>query len=280
MAYQSAIRSVNWHLISACNYSCRFCFAKNLGEKPVSHPEGLEILKKLSESGIEKINFAGGEPLLHKKLFDYCQEAHDLGMTVSITTNGSLLNDKLIHEHRQYIDWIGLSVDSAVEATEVELGRGKGGHVAHCIGISDAIQDAGIRLKINTTVTAFNWMEDMSDFITRIDPDRWKVFQMLHIKGENDDAVPELSVTPEEFQSFKSRHIELVLKNSQNPVFESDDMMESSYFMLTPGGQVKIDTGRIITKFPLNSVLQNGISNFVLEEQYLGRGGVYGWTRA
>lgn len=241
------------------------------------YSEGVEILKRLAESGMEKINFAGGEPLLHKRLFDYCKEASDLGMTVSITTNGSLLTEKLINKHCSYIDWIGLSVDSAIEAIEAELGRGKGGHVAHSIDISDTIHNAGIQLKINTTVTSLNWMEDMGDFIRRTEPYRWKVFQMLHIKGENDDAVPDLSVTPEEFQSFKECHNSLILKNGQNPVFESDDMMESSYFMLTPGGQVKIDTGRVITKFPLESVLQTGISKFVLEEQYLERGGVYAW---
>lgn len=277
MAKKSVIRSVNWHLISACNYSCRFCFAKNLGEKPVSYSEGLEILRCLAESGMEKINFAGGEPLLHKRLFDYCQEAHDLGMVVSITTNGSLLSEKMIHENRNYIDWIGLSVDSGNEETEVQLGRGKGGHVQHCIGISDVLRNMGIRLKINTTITALNWKEDMREFIRRTDPDRWKIFQMLHIRGENDDAASDLLVSSEEFQTFQDRHSDLVLKNGQNPVFESANMMEGSYFMLTPGGQVKTDTGRIIIKYPLDLVLQNGISKYIFENQYLDRGGVYAW---
>lgn len=277
MSKTAAIRSVNWHLISACNYSCKFCFARNLGEKPVPYSEGLNILKRLHETGMEKINFAGGEPLLHPHIFDYCHEAHDLGMVVSVTTNGSKLTEKNVHENRRHIDWIGLSVDSACEDTEILLGRGRGGHVGHCTEISDAVREAGIRLKINTTVTALSWMEEMGDFIRRVDPDRWKVFQMLHIKGENDDAVPWLSITDSQFDYFNNNHKKVILKNSTGPVFESADMMESSYFMLTPGGQVKTDTGRIITKFPLEAVLHRGVSNYVFEDQYFGRGGVYAW---
>lgn len=277
MPAQPTIRSVNWHLTPACNYSCRFCFARNLGERPVSFSDGSRILSRLADAGMEKINFAGGEPLLHPRLFDYCQVAHDLGMTVSITTNGSRLTPELILAHRNCIDWIALSVDSASEETEARLGRGDGHHVSHCVLLSDAIRDAGIRLKINTTVTALSWDEDMTAFIRRTDPDRWKVLQMLHIRGENDGAVAELSVTRTEFQAFADRHAGVVLRGGVQPVFESAAMIESSYFMITPGGRVKTDTGRVIRKFSLDDVLGAGVSRYVDEMQYLGRGGVYAW---
>lgn len=277
MPAQSVIRSVNWHLISACNYSCRFCFARNLGEVPVSFPEGLAILSRLADAGMEKINFAGGEPLLHPKIFDYCHAARDLGMTVSITTNGSRLTPTKIKTHRDCIDWIALSVDSASEETEACLGRGNGNHVRHCIHLSDAIREAGIRLKINTTVTALSWHEDMTTFIRRSDPDRWKVLQMLHIKGENDEAAADLSVTDAQFSAFADRHAAVVLRDGVRPVFESSVMIEGSYFMITPGGHVKTDTGRAIRKFSLDDVLRTGVSGYVNETRYLERGGVYAW---
>lgn len=277
MVSTTMIRSVNWHLISACNYTCRFCFAQNLGEKPVSFNEGVDILNRLAEAGMEKINFAGGEPLIHPRLFDYCKVAHDLGMTISITTNGSLLTQSMIETHNNYIDWIALSVDSADDAIEKELGRGKGQHVEHSIRVADLIHSAGIRLKINTTVTALNWDENMTEFINRTSPDRWKVLQMMHIVGENDDAVASLSVSADQFASFVECHNGLTLRNGVKPVFESNDMIENSYFMVTPGGMVKTDTGRIIRKYPLEMVLGAGVNVFVDEGQYLERGGVYEW---
>jgi radical S-adenosyl methionine domain-containing protein 2 len=54
-------------------------------------------------------------------------------------------------------------------------------------------------------------------------------------------------------------------------------MIEGSYFMVTPGGRVKTDTGRVIRKYSLDEVLGSGVSAYVDEEQYLGRGGVYAW---
>lgn len=277
MTQPSAIRSVNWHLISACNYSCRFCFAQNLGEKPLNYAEGCRVLSRLADAGMEKINFAGGEPLLHPHLFDYCHFAKDLGMTVSITTNGSQLNADMIQNQRKNIDWIALSVDSASEQTEKKLGRGNGNHVGHCIAISDAIKEQGIKLKINTTVTALTWKEDMTDFIQRTYPDRWKVLQMLHIQGENDDSVADLSIKDDEFQYFIDKHKSILLCEGQKPVFESAHMIESSYFMLTPSGYVKTDDGQIIQKHSLDDVLSFGVSTYVNEEQYLRRGGLYEW---
>ncbi|WP_286878599.1 radical SAM protein, partial [Methanoculleus sp. UBA413] len=184
-------------------------------------------------------------------------------MTVSITTNGSLLSQKLIEEHAACIDWLALSVDSASESTEKHLGRGYGQHVQHCIDLSDAIRAAGIRLKINTTVTQLTWEEDMADFIKRTSPDRWKVFQMLHIQGENDDAVADLAVTDEQFQAFCARHADVVRHGGVRPVFESSAMIEGSYFMITPGGCVKTDTGRVIRKYPLADVLHSGVTEYV-----------------
>lgn len=117
----------------------------------------------------------------------------------------------------------------------------------------------------------------MADFIQRTSPHRWKVFQMLHILGENNDAVADLAVTDEQFQAFCARHADVDLRGDVQPVFESSAMIEGSYFMITPGGCVKTDTGRVIRKYPLADVLQVGISGFVDEGLYLGRGGVYAW---
>lgn len=38
---------------------------------------------------------------------------------------------------------------------------------------------------MNTVVTSANKSEDMTDFVRRLRPKRWKVFQMLPLEGEN-----------------------------------------------------------------------------------------------
>jgi radical S-adenosyl methionine domain-containing protein 2 len=76
---------------------------------------------------------------------------------VSVVTNGYQLNPEAIRKLKPFVSWIGLSIDSADEATEIALGRGNGGHVKRIIELAGAIHEAGIKLKINSTVTRLNW---------------------------------------------------------------------------------------------------------------------------
>jgi len=280
MSSAGIIKSVNWHLISACNYRCRFCFARNLGEAPVSFDDGVGIIRKLADMGMDKINFAGGEPLLHPRLLDYCADAKEYGMTVSITTNGSLLNENMIMKMQDIVDWIALSIDSGSEQTEALLGRGTGNHVIHCKNIAGIIHNAGILLKLNTTITGHNYREDMHPLVWMIKPDRWKVLQMTHIIGENDDAVEELAITSEQFNHFIENHQNVILENGKLPIFESCDMIENSYFMITPSGNVKVDVGNVITKFSIADVISCGVECFVSPVKYQNRGGKYEWNQS
>ncbi len=277
MSSSGIIKSVNWHLTPFCNYSCKFCFAQNLGEKPIPEEQGIHLIERLVNLGMTKINFAGGEPLLHPGLAGYCTAAKDFGMTVSITTNGSLLTANLIDELKENVDWIAISVDSAIEETEVLLGRGAGYHVQNARSMAPLVRESGIKLKINTTVTRLTWNGDMHEFIHEVQPDRWKVLQMLHIQGENDEYADELSVTEQQFDYFVQNHSDIRLTGGIRPVFESCDAIESSYFMITPSGNVKIDTGRKIALYPLEVIERYGPEAVVMPEKYLGRGGMYEW---
>lgn len=276
MFTESRIRSVNWHITPRCNYNCRFCFAQHFPDKPVPRDEGMVILQKLVDLGMEKINFAGGEPFLHPHLLDYCKESKRLGMTVSITTNGSKLTPKIIRDMAGIVDWIGLSIDSCQDTVECQLGRGTGNHVSHCLESAVYLHQVGIKLKVNTCVTALTYQENMVPLIRMLNPDRWKVLQMMYIEGENDFA-RDLEISPGDFRYFKERHRNVLLESGSSPVFESADDIEGSYFMLTPGGFVKSDVGRKVTLYPFDEVIKKGIDNFVSEIKYQERGAIYDW---
>ncbi len=66
---------------------------------------------------------------------------------------------------------------------------------------------------------------------------------MLHIEGQNDDCVRELAVTDSEFQDFAERHKHICLIGGEKPVFESNEDMIGSYFLLSPSGNVISNEG-------------------------------------
>lgn len=191
-----------------------------------------------------------------------------------VVTNGSVLSAGYLERIRGSVDWIALSVDSASNDVEKTLGRGWGDHVDRVVLAAKLVKDAGIRLKVNTVVTAMTWQEDMRMLIHRLEPERWKVFQALRIAGENDAQDNEMWVTPEQFEGFLARHAEL------NPIGEDNDAMTGSYVMMDPLGRFFQNLGGAYGHS--RSILQVGVFPALGEvgwnaEKYVARGGRYDW---
>lgn len=277
MSSAGIIKSVNWHITSQCNYSCKFCFTQNLPSQNVDMGRVKKVLDILYLIGIEKINFVGGEPLLHPEITSFCKMSKEIGYTVAITTNGSLLNGKKIELLKNYVDWIGLSVDSCSNEVEKLLGRGTGGHISHCINIGDRIHEAGIHLKVNTTVTQLNYQEDMRPILRTLLPERWKVFQYLPIKGQNNQSENSLSLTPEQFQEFVYHHKNILLSNGESPVFERCEDMVGSYFMLNPAGNILINNCLEYKEIPFETAIKQGLETIIDPLKYRYRGALYNW---
>ena len=56
--------------------------------------------------------------------------------------------------------------------------------------------ELGYGIKLNTVVTSANAHDDMTKIVKKINPTRWKIFQVLKIEGENDGHVEVSSSYP------------------------------------------------------------------------------------
>lgn len=114
----------------------------------------------------------------------YCKE--DLKLeSVSIVTNASLVRPEFMRDFGRYIDILAVSCDSFDEATNVKIGRGKGDHIKNLLPLKQLCVQHGIKFKLNTVINKYNFFEDMNEAISRLDPFRWKVFQVLVVEDEN-----------------------------------------------------------------------------------------------
>ena len=131
---------------------------------------------------------------------------------------------------------------------------------------------------MNTVVTALNWKEDMRDLIKDLDPARWKVFQVLKIVGENDDTVAPLLITAEQFEYFCMRN-HMILSSGEPPVFEDNEDMKGSYWMIDPDGNFFENTQGFLRHIPLDpeNIFSSLESLPVSPLKFHARGGRWGW---
>lgn len=230
----------------------------------------------MTEMGVEKLTLVGGEPLLHPDIFKLSEMGKEYGFVMAIQTNGFLLNENALDSFGDNLDWIGVSIDSMDEDVELMLGRGSGSHVSRIISLCDSIRERGYKLKVNTTVTKMNYKEDLRLLIDRLSPDRWKIFQMLHVKYQNDDAV-HLLISREEFDQFITKNGDFRLPNGNSPVFEYDDDMVSSYLMIGPDGSLISNTQKVIKHYDFVSSTNFYVDNVINYDKYYFRGGIYDW---
>lgn len=286
----SIIPSVNFHLWEPCNMRCKHCFATFQDVKKTILPKGhlpkgkaILLMEELCKTSISKITFAGGEPTLCPWLFDLIKIAKKHGKTTMIVTNGSKINEEWLLKFSTITDWITLSIDSVNNATNLKSGRAITGKrvisKAQYLAMCKLIKDSGIRLKINTVVTSDNCQERMSDFIETTKPERWKIMQVLPIKGQNDSCISELIISKEQFEKFLHQN----QCNLSIPIIpESNEDMTDSYLMIDPAGRFFQNTNGTHTYS--QPILEVGIKkalaqNFIDESKYVSRGGLYDWEK-
>lgn len=88
---------IQFEITERCNNKCYFCY------NPLGHITGNEmscekikdVLKQLSDMGIFRINFNGGEPLARKDFKEIVSYASELGFELHMNTNSTLVNDDM-----------------------------------------------------------------------------------------------------------------------------------------------------------------------------------------
>ena len=284
--------SVNYHLIKACNASCTYCFANfpNLTKHDrLSDADQERLIDLLVDNDVGQINFAGGEPTLVPGLGALCERIKKRSRgncAVSVVSNGWHLRE-LIEGWRQWTDWVALSLDSGDDQVHVSLGRTRKDvpYTSHMLALGEVLRNHGVQVKCNTVVTKHNVDEDMSAVIRRLAPERWKLFQVLPVIGENDRTINDLVITKGEFRAFVERHRPL-RDEGVEIVPEDNTLMTNSYLMISPDGRFFWHTPRGESRGleDGNPILEVGWEEALRQVRFskmkfLARGGMYDWHR-
>ena len=266
--------------------SCGFCFATFLdlplqGAAYLPQNDSIRLITLIAEAGFLKINFAGGEPTLCPWLPELIRHAKSLGLTTSVVSNGSRITEAWLNNLASCLDILAISIDSVDSQNQRKIGRLVNGKPpmteADYLSIGESAKARGIRLKVNTVVNRHNVAEDFRPFIRSIAPERWKIFQVLPVAGQNNLRFDEFAIGREEFNLYLDRN-RWVEGDGIRVVSENNDAMTGSYLMIDPLGRLFDNTkGEYTYSSPILSVgVETALTEIrVYPDRFIERGGLY-----
>jgi len=153
-------------LVGTCNLSCPFCHNEGAPVKgKMDLPFAVRAIEAAAEVGFERVQFTGGEPLLHPQIARFVDNAKHLVPDVGITTNGTFLDkhiEDLIQAGLTRLH-ISLQVESLVEAGS----DGDWGIPKWLTRVLDYAGDEKFSLRLNMPVPA-NMLSQAKDFLAEI----------------------------------------------------------------------------------------------------------------
>ena len=103
-------------LTSRCNNRCKFCaynFFLNYKSIDIDTDILINNINSMKDCGVKAIMYGGeGEPLLHKDFAKLVSYTNDIGIDVSLTTNGLLFDSIMAKRVLPYLSWVKFSIDA------------------------------------------------------------------------------------------------------------------------------------------------------------------------
>ena len=129
-----------------CNFRCSMCDLRFSKEK-ISLKQERELFNAYSGTSVH-MHFSGGEPLLHEGFLEYLKSESEKPTSISITTNGSLLNREVL-ENLLSFPYVNLhiSIDSFNPDTFTKVRPGP-------LGLSDILDNVRLAIEYKERINA------------------------------------------------------------------------------------------------------------------------------
>jgi radical SAM protein with 4Fe4S-binding SPASM domain len=151
-------RFARLHLTKACQLQCVHCYADSspradrTGERPTDWWRS--VLERLASVGGERVLFTGGEALVHRGCLELMRCAKDLGMHVTLFTNGILV-PKALDAIVATCDQVQVSLDGPIPEINDPI-RGKGSY-GKAVRALEALLPTKVHVRVGITTMADNW---------------------------------------------------------------------------------------------------------------------------
>ena len=99
LGYENEIPiSITVELLTKCNFDCKHCYIPEHVHEGLSKEALFKLFEELKELGTLDLNLTGGEIFLRKDIMEIIRKARELGFSVSLLSNGSLITESIAKE--------------------------------------------------------------------------------------------------------------------------------------------------------------------------------------
>lgn len=145
---------VELEITTDCNLRCKHCLQSDYSKVFMAVEKARWIIDTLVDAGVFEISIIGGEPFAHPQACDIIRYAHDRGLAVGLTTNGSLITTEHINKLAG-LDNLSMAVSIDGIGQDHDYIRGKGVFSKIDRTIRQMIE-AGIEVEAMFTITSYN----------------------------------------------------------------------------------------------------------------------------
>src|SRR5215212_12225231 len=169
---------VKMKIFYGCNLKCEMCnHWRETREPPVSAERFKEIICELGEMGTTKIHLSGGEPMLRPQIPEFIELASSLGIKVTMTTNGTLVDkEKAKRLVEGGLRGVNISIDSPIRKMHEKIRGVEGAFKAttKAVELFRRYKHKGkLTIRINTVVSRTNYqtLETLPDLVHQLGAD-------------------------------------------------------------------------------------------------------------
>ena len=147
-----------WEFTLACNLNCIHC-GSSAGKKrddELTTEEALRLCEDLKKAGCMGVALMGGEPFLRKDFWEVASKIKELGMELSVITNGTLVDEEIIKRLAQLSPRaVAVSIDAAMAELHDRI-RGRAGAYADSWEFIELALRHNLSVSVITTVHKLN----------------------------------------------------------------------------------------------------------------------------
>ncbi len=175
---------VVWTMSRRCNLHCVHCYTDSANQSypgEMSVPEARTLLEDLAQFQIPALLLSGGEPLMYPHFFEIASFAKQLGLKLTLSTNGTRIDRPTAERIRETgFHYVGVSFDGL--GKENDRFRGQRGAFDAAVSGVRHLKAVGQRVGLRFTLTRRNFeaLPQIMEFVEEEQIDRVCFYHLVY----------------------------------------------------------------------------------------------------